>query len=360
MASRIRRRSESQLSPEEESLLQTIISQDGESLWSLMQRHRLALVAVLQMEDGYHERFVLYVAGQLERDGKSVTSANLYAEVERRAALFTDSFMKKLNAQTFSKTFSDLTERKTPAPQVNSSATSFRSASRLPVADIATPGSATGESAATATPGQNQRNSVTQPLNSPQYILTESNRIREGASSLVTADCAAGGATAVKGTPSPTDRVKRNNPQRENSSLSSGCGVDAVDGAVLYEDEVDNAAPKRGFTTSRPQPPKTGADVTYNTGTFVRDSSMAKPRESEELQDERKKTEHIRECLYAVTGENKILESYRLCTVCRKSPRNITFLPCGHFTTCRECAGPIYVCGLCSKNVLATVDTFLS
>ncbi|CAL1542930.1 unnamed protein product [Lymnaea stagnalis] len=75
---------------------------------------------------------------------------------------------------------------------------------------------------------------------------------------------------------------------------------------------------------------------------------------------ERKANSSIMEALLAVTNENKLLEDCKLCVKCRDKPRGITFLPCGHFTMCRECAGPTYICSTCNKSVLATVDTFLS
>lgn len=359
MASNIRRRSSSQLSPEEEQLLQTVLSQDSAALASLRLRHGTTVAAVLQMGDGYPEAFVLHFASQLEREGKPVTSLTLYVEVERQAALRSESFMKKLNAQTLSKT-SELTEMKTAAPsptsssELSSSASSFRSASHLQTSDITGLSSQEASGGATtATMRQSQPVSAAQPWYSPQYVLTESNRARGAAKGEpVSTDCA-------RGVQRPTtEKGKGGMAQQENLLRNSACGEDVVDGATqghMYEDEVDNVEVKPGLTITRPQQ-KPGVGLFSNMVTLP----SVKPGQGEKSPDDCMKALRIRECLQAVTGENKILESYRLCTVCRKSPRNITFLPCGHFTTCRDCAGPIYVCGLCGKNVLATVDTFLS
>ncbi|CAG5130383.1 unnamed protein product [Candidula unifasciata] len=58
--------------------------------------------------------------------------------------------------------------------------------------------------------------------------------------------------------------------------------------------------------------------------------------------------------------EHQLLEKSRLCHGCHQKPREVTFLPCGHFITCADCAEPMYVCPLCDKSILATVNTFLS
>ncbi|GFR88198.1 baculoviral IAP repeat-containing protein 7-like [Elysia marginata] len=69
---------------------------------------------------------------------------------------------------------------------------------------------------------------------------------------------------------------------------------------------------------------------------------------------------HAAICLDLVNKELEILEKRRFCGVCKVVPRDIIFLPCGHIWTCRACAEPIYECPCCSKNILATVDTFFA
>lgn len=58
--------------------------------------------------------------------------------------------------------------------------------------------------------------------------------------------------------------------------------------------------------------------------------------------------------------EHELLENSRLCHSCHYKPREVTFLPCGHFINCASCAEPIYTCPLCEKSILATVNTYLS
>lgn len=60
--------------------------------------------------------------------------------------------------------------------------------------------------------------------------------------------------------------------------------------------------------------------------------------------------------------ENKRLKKRKRCVICKTEEVGITFLPCGHFTTCKECGTneEIQDCSLCGKSILGTVRTFLS
>ena len=69
--------------------------------------------------------------------------------------------------------------------------------------------------------------------------------------------------------------------------------------------------------------------------------------------------EYLATCLKLVRDEHRRLDSARHCGQCGSKPRDITFLPCGHVWACRSCAGPLYVCPCCNKNIIATVDTYL-
>jgi len=68
----------------------------------------------------------------------------------------------------------------------------------------------------------------------------------------------------------------------------------------------------------------------------------------------------LQQVLIALQKEHDELEAQRRCTQCRTRPRDITFLPCGHFTMCKTCSEPIYECPSCNKDILATAQTFLS
>ncbi|KAK7493185.1 hypothetical protein BaRGS_00015522 [Batillaria attramentaria] len=67
--------------------------------------------------------------------------------------------------------------------------------------------------------------------------------------------------------------------------------------------------------------------------------------------------------LQDLMAENKKLKHRKLCRVCRKTElavSGITFLPCGHFITCEDCAENCDDCPACGKNIMGTVRTFLS
>lgn len=58
--------------------------------------------------------------------------------------------------------------------------------------------------------------------------------------------------------------------------------------------------------------------------------------------------------------ENRLLREARLCKICMDSEVGIVFLPCGHLTTCVNCAPNLEDCPVCRCAIKATVRTFLS
>lgn len=58
--------------------------------------------------------------------------------------------------------------------------------------------------------------------------------------------------------------------------------------------------------------------------------------------------------------ENRLLREARLCKICMDNEIGIVFLPCGHLTTCVNCAPSLKDCPVCRSVIKATVRTFLS
>lgn len=58
--------------------------------------------------------------------------------------------------------------------------------------------------------------------------------------------------------------------------------------------------------------------------------------------------------------ENRLLKEARLCKICMDGEVGIVFLPCGHLTTCVNCAPNLEDCPVCRCAIKATVRTFLS
>lgn len=58
--------------------------------------------------------------------------------------------------------------------------------------------------------------------------------------------------------------------------------------------------------------------------------------------------------------ENRLLKEARLCKICMDGEVSIVFLPCGHLTTCVNCAPNLEDCPVCRCAIKATVRTFLS
>ncbi|CAL1542933.1 unnamed protein product [Lymnaea stagnalis] len=173
-------------------------------------------------------------------------------------------------------------------------------------------------------------------------------------------------------------QVSRENVTLGDETNLEDSGEDDVDGlsststvnALLLGSLSDNSSlipgsPEDLASTSvgAPSNKMSGERETRRTGSqkeasLIRQNTRVGGRVGAES-EERTANSRIVEALLAVTNENKLLEDCKLCVKCHDKPRGITFLPCGHFTMCRECAGPTYICNLCQKSVLATVDTFL-
>ncbi|XP_059179000.1 baculoviral IAP repeat-containing protein 3-like [Physella acuta] len=129
----------------------------------------------------------------------------------------------------------------------------------------------------------------------------------------------------------------------------------ALSGAALDYSEISAQASGDDTTTEH-----TGAWALASVGSSLATVNTSVDQDTRITRRDRNNFSRVEEHLMAVKNENTILEGERKCLQCRRSPRGVTFLPCGHFTTCRECSVPMYVCSLCNKNILATVDTYLS
>ena len=71
----------------------------------------------------------------------------------------------------------------------------------------------------------------------------------------------------------------------------------------------------------------------------------------------------LQERVQRLAAENRKLKQRKLCRACRKvelGSSGITFLPCGHFITCKACSEMFDDCPACGKNIMGTVRTFLS
>ncbi|XP_018331076.1 death-associated inhibitor of apoptosis 2 [Agrilus planipennis] len=64
--------------------------------------------------------------------------------------------------------------------------------------------------------------------------------------------------------------------------------------------------------------------------------------------------------MLSLEEENRLLKEARLCKICMDFEVGIVFLPCGHLTTCVNCAPNLKNCPVCRSAIKATVRTFLS
>ena len=58
-------------------------------------------------------------------------------------------------------------------------------------------------------------------------------------------------------------------------------------------------------------------------------------------------------------AENRWLKRRQLCRLCQRKAVNVTLLPCGHLLYCEDCAQSLSHCGVCQRQILADVKTFL-
>ena len=49
-----------------------------------------------------------------------------------------------------------------------------------------------------------------------------------------------------------------------------------------------------------------------------------------------------------------------ICSVCLDRVRNILFVPCGHFTTCKECTRQLVTCPICRELIREEKTVYLS
>ncbi|XP_005093481.1 uncharacterized protein LOC101856247 [Aplysia californica] len=60
-----------------------------------------------------------------------------------------------------------------------------------------------------------------------------------------------------------------------------------------------------------------------------------------------------------VRREHELLVKSTKCVSCKVRPKEVIFLPCGHYSLCSVCSDQLFICPICKKEALAEVRTFL-
>ncbi len=47
-----------------------------------------------------------------------------------------------------------------------------------------------------------------------------------------------------------------------------------------------------------------------------------------------------------------------LCVVCMAGARNVVFMPCSHFVTCKLCSGTLDECPMCRNPIMGKLEVF--
>ena len=174
-----------------------------------------------------------------------------------------------------------------------------------------------------------------------------------------------------------TQRDSSVDPPRAAPSAAASGEVVSSSTTVQHGQAKAMASPNQSKNSSGRRTVGATSTVNYSSAT-VQDSPDAPPdatndlnKESTDVMDteaeavsdrplkERDPAKYLATCLRLVRDEYKRLDIARHCGECGNNPRDITFLPCGHVWACRSCAVPLYVCPCCSKNIIATVDTYM-
>lgn len=94
----------------------------------------------------------------------------------------------------------------------------------------------------------------------------------------------------------------------------------------------------------------------------TQENKTEKPLENKIEKDEKSSNVEIdkSDANLSLEEENRLLREARLCKICMDNEIGIVFLPCGHLTTCVNCAPSLKDCPVCRSVIKATVRTFLS
>ncbi|KAL8587633.1 hypothetical protein ACOMHN_045322 [Nucella lapillus] len=128
-----------------------------------------------------------------------------------------------------------------------------------------------------------------------------------------------------------------------NETLTQTEGIPIAEDAAIQTKSSDLPDPSQ--TTQRSQ------NTEASTHVVVREKTLANDQTKRARQLER---------LRALIAENRRLKARQTCRRCRRNPVALTFLPCGHFSFCKECGESFDICPLCRKSILADVRTYVS
>lgn len=131
---------------------------------------------------------------------------------------------------------------------------------------------------------------------------------------------------------------------------------------IRYAPETTSAA------TPSVQQPTIMPAVTVDTTTSTVDTVRPKPSNSRSRNRANRKNKNTAQ---GETGsnntdaqndlfeENKMLREQNQCKICMDNVINIVFIPCGHISSCGDCAKSMKKCPICRKNIERKVKTYL-
>ncbi|XP_033740227.1 baculoviral IAP repeat-containing protein 3-like [Pecten maximus] len=155
--------------------------------------------------------------------------------------------------------------------------------------------------------------------------------------------------------PTETTREDVLKTERENESLAlekeNDCIKQSTTGTTYSQCTEEPSGPNTMFTSSSPVTNYASSRPIVDTfeSLSLQKESTSQPLISSELHK-----------LNDLEEENRKLKESHLCKVCLDKNSNTVFLPCGHLTTCAECASSLIKCPLCRKHIHGTVRVYLA
>ncbi|BFZ15615.1 hypothetical protein BsWGS_18654 [Bradybaena similaris] len=365
--------------------------QNHESLERMPQENTKSLSACIKavVSFGFQEDLVKRCAEDLQRQGKLLNASTLYEECESRCPPETQqssSYSEKVrtNNNSDSNDLFEVSDGATALPADLNESSLSPSTNTTSVSNPSSHPSSSGQTngeihrefrsnssveSAVANQAPNSRSNISAQSRQPPY-----NDEVDGHGDVDEVD-GHGGVDVVDG------HLLLTLSGDTESGPNGSAEVDNADSCALSNQNMSGelsssrslnmpSSAHRGLYNGLSRPSRTSTDSEHSTATNTNRDTINRMEQATAHQRKEgmaaashsfsRTAEYTNTCFRLIEREHELLEKSRKCSQCSEKPREVTFLPCGHFTVCRRCAEPIYVCPSCNKSILATVDTYLS
>ncbi|XP_070184349.1 uncharacterized protein [Littorina saxatilis] len=174
--------------------------------------------------------------------------------------------------------------------------------------------------------------------------------------------------TETDGEPSPIEEQSQSSSDNEDGRFSSSTVGTLSRGST--PDEQNPVSPDNKHTSSSPNTAEASSPQgTLGSPGTEQEHTSVKAKQVPETEEQRrgfsaspqngKSRNEVVTRYKVVLAENTRLKKRHFCRLCETKAANITILPCGHLIYCDDCANKLDHCGICRRQILADVRTFL-